>query len=119
MATKKKATKKKATKKKAAAKKPMTKTELIEALTNAGGGEVTKSQVRDLLASLQTVGHASLKKVGVFTLPGFAKFRVYKKPAVKARKGVNPFTGEEMMFKAKPASKVVRARPIKACKDAV
>jgi DNA-binding protein HU-beta len=123
MATKKKATKKKApargTAKKAATKKPMTKTELVEALTNAGGGDVTKAQIRDLLVSLQTVGHASLKKAGVFTLPGFAKFRVYKKPAVKARKGVNPFTGEEMMFKAKPASKVVRARPIKACKDAV
>jgi hypothetical protein len=42
-----------------------------------------------------------------------------KKPATKARKGTNPFTGEPMIFKAKPASKSVRARPVKACKDAV
>jgi len=55
----------------------------------------------------------------VFTMPGFAKFTVVKKAATKSRKGINPFTGEEMMFKAKPASKSVRARPIKSCKDAV
>jgi DNA-binding protein HU-beta len=42
-----------------------------------------------------------------------------KKPATKARKGTNPFTGEDMIFKAKPASKAVRARPVKACKDSV
>ena len=47
------------------------------------------------------------------------KFVVIKKPATKARKGTNPFTGEEMMFKAKPARKIVRARPVKAAKDAV
>ena len=44
---------------------------------------------------------------------------VSKKAATKARKGTNPFTGEEMMFKAKPARKIVRARPVKAAKDAV
>jgi nucleoid DNA-binding protein len=43
---------------------------------------------------------------------------VVKKPR-KARKGTNPFTGEAMMFKAKPARKIVRARPVKAAKDAV
>ena len=58
-----------------------------------------------------------LKRVGL--LPGWAKFVVVKKPATKARKGTNPFTGEEMMFKAKPARKIVRARPVKAAKDAV
>jgi DNA-binding protein HU-beta len=52
-------------------------------------------------------------------VPGFAKFVVVKKPATKARKGVNPFNGEPMMFKAKPARKIVRARPVKAAKDAV
>ena len=55
----------------------------------------------------------------MFLVPGFAKFVVVKKPATKARKGTNPFTGEEMMFKAKPARKIVRARPVKAAKDAV
>ena len=65
------------------------------------------------------VGHKELKKNGLFLVPGFAKFVVIKKPATKARKGTNPFTGEEMMFKAKPARKIVRARPVKAAKDAV
>ena len=52
-------------------------------------------------------------------MPGFAKFIVVKKPATKARKGINPFNGEEMMFKAKPACRIVRARPVKAAKMAV
>ena len=60
-----------------------------------------------------------LKKTGLFTLPGFAKFRVVKKPATKARQGINPFTKQPMTFAAKPASKAVRARPIKSIKDAV
>ena len=69
--------------------------------------------------ALVTVGHKELKKSGAFTVPGFAKFVVVKKPATKARKGVNPFTGEPTTFKAKPARKIVRARPVKAAKDAV
>ncbi len=105
--------------KKTAAKKPMTKTQLIQALSDATKGELSKREVKAFLESLTTIGHKQLKKAGVFTLPGFAKFRVVKKAATKARKGTNPFTGEEMMFKAKPASKSVRARPIKSCKDAV
>ncbi len=52
-------------------------------------------------------------------LPGFAKFVVVKKPARPAREGINPFTKETQMFAAKPASKAVRARPVKAVKDAV
>ena len=110
------ATKKTAAKK--AAKKAMTKTQLIQSLTDSSGG-LSKKQVKEIMESLVAIGHKQMKRQGVFTLPGFAKFRVVKKPAVKARKGTNPFTGEEMMFKAKPATKVVRARPIKAIKDAV
>jgi len=108
-----------ATKKKTAVKKPMTKTQLIQAIADATGEELNKRQVKAVLETLTNVGHKQLKRQGVFTLPGFAKFRVVKKPATKARKGINPFTGEEMIFKAKPASKAVRARPVKACKDAV
>jgi nucleoid DNA-binding protein len=52
-------------------------------------------------------------------LPGFAKFVVVKKPATKARKGINPFTKEPTIFKAKPARKLIKARPVKAVKDAV
>ncbi|MCA9621424.1 MAG: HU family DNA-binding protein [Myxococcales bacterium] len=103
----------------AAAKKPMTKSELIQAITDSAGGEINKRQVKAVLEALQDIGHKQLKKQGIFTLPGFAKFRVVKKPATKARKGINPFTKEETVFKAKPASKAVRVRPVKACKDAV
>ena len=52
-------------------------------------------------------------------MPGLCKMVVKKKPATKARKGINPFTGEEMMFKAKPASKTVRVRPLKNLKEMV
>ena len=65
------------------------------------------------------MGYQELKKNGAFFLPGFAKFVVIKKPATKARNGINPFTKEPTVFKAKPARKIVRARPVKAAKDAV
>jgi putative toxin-antitoxin system antitoxin component (TIGR02293 family) len=73
-------------------------------------------QVKDtkgVLETLATIGYKELKKKGVFLVPGFAKFVVIKKPGTKARKGVNPFTGEAMAFKVKPARKLVQARPIK------
>jgi hypothetical protein len=44
---------------------------------------------------------------------------VIKKPAPKERKGINPFTKEPTVFKAKPARKVLKARPVKAAKDAL
>jgi nucleoid DNA-binding protein len=101
------------------AKKSMSKSGLIQAIAEAVGDELTRKQVRSVLESLITVGHRELKKSGVFTLPGFAKFRVVKKPATKARQGINPFTKQPQTFAAKPASKSVRARPIKAIKDAL
>jgi DNA-binding protein HU-beta len=97
--------------------KQMTKSQLIEKI--ATQQQVSKSDVKGVLEALVSVGHKEMKKVGVFLLPGFAKFVVISKPATKARKGINPFTKEEMMFKAKPARKIVRARPVKAAKDAV
>jgi hypothetical protein len=57
--------------------------------------------------------------VVAFFVPGFAKFVVIKKPATKERSGINPFTKEPTIFKAKPARKIIRARPVKAAKDAV
>lgn len=95
----------------------MTKSQLIEKL--ATDNELSKRDVKNVLESMATVGYKELKKNGVFLVPGFAKFVVVKKPATKARKGTNPFTGEAMTFKAKPARKIVRARPVKAAKDAV
>ena len=95
----------------------MTKSQLVEKI--AKQQQLAKREVKAVLEALVSVGHRELKKVGVFLVPGFAKFVVVKKPATKERKGVNPFNGEEMMFKAKPARKIVRARPVKAAKDAV
>ena len=104
--------------KKTPAKKTMTKSQLIQAIADQAS-DLSRKQVKHIIENLINIGHKQLKKEGVFTLPGFAKFVVKKKPATKARKGLNPFTGQETIFKAKPASKVVRARPIKAIKDAV
>lgn len=95
----------------------LSKSQLIERIANST--ELSKRDVKSVMDSLVDVGHKELKKNGIFLVPGFAKFVVVKKPATKARKGTNPFTGEEMMFKAKPARKIVRARPVKAAKDAV
>jgi DNA-binding protein HU-beta len=95
----------------------LSKSQLVERLATAT--ELSKRDVKNVMDSLVDVGHKELKKNGIFLVPGFAKFVVVKKPATKARKGTNPFTGEEMMFKAKPARKIVRARPVKAAKDAV
>jgi nucleoid DNA-binding protein len=95
----------------------MTKSQLIDKIATAT--ELTKKEVKGVLDSLATLGYKELKKTGAFTVPGFAKFVVVKKPATKARKGTNPFTGEPTTFKAKPARKIVRARPVKAAKDAV
>lgn len=95
----------------------MTKSQLIEMI--ATKNELAKKDVKGVFEALAEIGYKELKKNGTFVVPGFAKFVVIKKPATKARKGVNPFTGEAMTFKAKPARKIVRARPVKAAKDAV
>ncbi|CAN5262731.1 HU family DNA-binding protein [soil metagenome] len=95
----------------------LTKSQLIEKIAEAS--ELAKKDVKGVLEELAVIGYKELKKTGVFLVPGFAKFVVIKKPATKARKGTNPFTGEPMTFKAKPARKIVRARPVKAAKDAV
>ena len=99
--------------------KPLSKSAILEAVVNAFGEELSRKQVKLVVETLVTVGHRELKKTGVFVLPGFAKFVVVKKPARPAREGINPFTKEKQKFAAKPASKGVRARPVKAVKDAV
>jgi DNA-binding protein HU-beta len=96
----------------------LTKSQLVEKIGEQHS-ELSKRDIKGIIESLASVGHKELKKAGVFVVPGFAKFVVVKKPATKAREGTNPFTGEKMMFKAKPARKIVRARPVKAIKDAV
>jgi DNA-binding protein HU-beta len=99
--------------------KPLSKSEILHAVADAIGEEVSKKQVKEIVETLVEVAHKELKKTGTFVLPGFAKFVVVKKPARPARKGINPFTKLEQTFAAKPASKTVRARAVKAIKDAV
>jgi nucleoid DNA-binding protein len=95
----------------------MSKSQLIEKI--AAETKMAKKEVKGVLETLATVGYKELKKNGVFLVPGFAKFVVIKKAATKERQGINPFTKEPTTFKARPARKIVRARPVKAAKDAV
>jgi len=79
---------------------------------------------RDVAAVFHTLGSlikADLSKLGagVFKIPGMMRITVTRKPATKARLGLNPFTKEEVMFKAKPARNVVRVRPLRGLKDMV
>jgi len=99
--------------------KPMSKSDLISKLAEENSDKLSRKDVKSVLETLATVGYKELKKNGVFLLPGFAKFVVIKKPATKERKGINPFTKEPTVFKAKPARKVLKARPVKAAKDAL
>lgn len=81
--------------------------------------ELSRKDVAAVFAELENIIDAHIKKraVGEFTLPGLLKVVTVKKPAVKARKGINPFTGEETTFKAKPASVAVKIRPLKKLKE--
>ncbi len=122
MAAKKK-TKKKASKKKAAAPKiksikdPLTKTQLFTEI--AERTDMKKKDVAVIFDELASIinGHVKRNAAGVFTLPGLLKIKVVRKPATKARKGINPFTGEPTVFKAKPARNVVKVLPLKALKE--
>ena len=123
MATKKKA-KKKTAKKKTAAKKtiraikdPYTKSTLYSELSERTG--LTRKEIASVFDNLGDIveGHVKRNGAGTFTMPGMLKVKVVKKPATKARKGINPFTGEPTVFKAKPARNVVKVLPLKALKE--
>jgi len=103
----------------AKAGRPITKSETYQALVADTG--LSRKQVAAVFDSLGKLIQANLGKKGpgVFALPGLVKLKVVHKPATPARKGINPFTKEEQMFKAKPARKVVKAVPFKALKDMV
>jgi nucleoid DNA-binding protein len=94
-----------------------TKSDILAAISKDTG--LSKKQVSSVFDSLNGVIKKSLRAHGLFTLPGLAKLKVVKKPATKAREGVNPFTGDKMTFKAKPASKKVRVLPLKNLKGFV
>ncbi len=131
LAAKAKTRKVKTTAKKTAAAKPsrtpsvtnvdkaFTKGQLFSTLAGCTG--MQRRDISCLFDELGTIISAHLKKQGPgqFTLPGLVKISVKHKPASKARKGINPFTGEEMMFKAKPARNVVKVRPLQRLKTMV
>jgi DNA-binding protein HU-beta len=81
--------------------------------------ELSRKEVAAVFDSLNGIIKKSLRGPGVFTLPGLLKMKVIKKPATKEREGMNPFTKEKMIFKAKPASKKVRVLPLKSLKALV
>ena len=103
----------------ATAKKPPTKTEILSNIAEETG--LSRKQVGSVFDSLSGIIAKNLKPrgAGSFNLPGLFKIKVVKKPATKARKGINPFTGEETVFQAKPARKVVKVTPLKGLKDMV
>jgi nucleoid DNA-binding protein len=101
------------------ARKPMKKTEIMVALSEATG--LTKQQVANLLDEL---GKLIAKNVGgdgpgVFAIPGLLQIKAVHKPATPERKGINPFTKQETVFKAKPARSVVKVLPLKGLKAMV
>lgn len=104
---------------KAAGKKSPSKTEVLNNIAEAT--DLSKKQVNAVLEALSSEIEKSIGKKGTgqFTVPGLCKITVQRKPATKERAGINPFTGEETIFKAKPARNVVKIRPLKALKDMV
>ncbi len=100
-------------------KNRMTKTQVFAHVAEIT--DLTKRQVTRVFEALADLAQAHLKKggVGEFVIPGLAKCVVKRKAATKARKGINPFTGEPMTFKAKPARNVIKIRPLKRLKEMV
>jgi len=107
------------TKKLPSVREPMTKTDILRTIT-----DVTTVSKKDVVAVLECLNGVIEKHVktggpGKFVMPGMMKIQVTHKKATKARKGINPFTGEETVFKAKPARKVVKIKALKKLKEMV
>ena len=94
----------------------LSKTQLLEVLSADSG--LHKADIKRVLGALDRAIEASMgpQGVGQFMMPGLLKMTAVRRPAVKARKGINPFTGEETWFKAKPPSTGVKIRPLKKLK---
>ncbi len=99
--------------------KPMTKSEIVTGIADSTG--LTKKDVNAVFDAMAAQIKKSLGRggPGAYAVPGLMKVIVQRKPATKARKGISPFTGEETVFKAKPARNVVKIRPLKNLKDMV
>lgn len=100
----------------ATAKKARSKSQLFSDI--AEHTELTRKQVASVFEAMSAIMKKDLGKKGpeLFVVPGLMKLTIRNKPATKAREGINPFTGEKQMFKAKPSSRVVKIRPMKALK---
>ncbi|MHB8902338.1 MAG: HU family DNA-binding protein [Thermoguttaceae bacterium] len=100
-------------------KKAMTKTEIVASLCEAT--ELSKQQVNGLLDELGKLIQKNLSEQGPgeISIPGLMKIKVIRKPATEARPGINPFTKEATVIKAKPARNVVKIVPLKGLKDMV
>lgn len=102
----------------ATGKKPTTKSEIFAFISEKTN--LKRKDVAGVFDALSTLIERDLKKgPGIVNLAGLMKIKVLHKPAVPARKGINPFTKEEVMFKAKPARNVVKISALKALKDMV
>ena len=97
--------------------KLMSKSELIQKA--ADQRSLAKKDVKSVIESLASVGYKELKKNGAILLPGFAKFVVIKKPATKERAESIRSRKSRPCSKLDRLAKIVRARPVKAAKDAV
>src|SRR5262245_41459304 len=103
----------------AAAKKARSKGEVYGTVAQHVG--IHRKDVAAVFHTMAGMIRADLSKAGpgIFNVPSMMRITVKRKPATKARMGINPFTKEEVMFKAKPARNVVKVRPLKALKDMV
>ena len=101
------------------AAKLLTKSEILASIAETA--ELSRKQVASVFDALSNLikKNVGKKGPGMFVVPGLMKIVVIQKPAVKAHKGINPFTKQEQMFKAKPARRVVKIRALKALKDMV
>jgi DNA-binding protein HU-beta len=102
--------------KKSAANKPPTRNEVYRDIAAKTG--LTRKHVVAVCDALNDIMVKSVKKHGTFNHLGLMKLTLVKKPAVAGGKLVrNPFTGEMIRQKPRPASRTVRVRPLKAIKD--
>ena len=104
---------------KAPAAKAATKSAMFQSLAEATS--LTRKQVASVFETMSKILSVDLGKggPGICNVAGLMKVTVVRKPATKARKGINPFTKQEVMFKAKPARNVIKVRPLKSLKSMV
>lgn len=97
--------------------KPFTRTQQITHLADTTN--LSKKDITNVMGSLEQMISSHLKQLGEISVGGLMKLTITKRPATKAKEGINPFTGQPTIFKAKPAKKVVKIRALKKMKDMV